>query len=140
LGALQGVVVCEQKCFRINHANGGEASHKHIVPSCCRVALYNRELRDRTSRFVHRFNSNRADSTGRRNTFDRDVGWPAVRIEKLTGRGAMRSQGAASLRSQIERLFWEQIATGITIEKTADAVGEYKRYVSELIARVWIKR
>jgi hypothetical protein len=125
LGALQGVVVCEQKCFRINHANGGEASHKHIVPSCCRVALYNRELRDRTSRFVHRFNSNRADSTGRRNTFDRDVGWPA---------------GAASLRSQIERLFWEQIATGITIEKTADAVGEYKRYVSELIARVWIKR
>jgi len=44
-------------------------------------------------------------------------------MQKLTKRGAMRSPGAPSLRSEIERLFWERIATGITSEKAAEAVG-----------------
>ena len=47
------------------------------------------------------------------------AGW----MQKLTGRWTMRSPGAPSLRSEIERLFWEQIATGITSEKAAEAVG-----------------
>ena len=49
----------------------------------------------------------------------RSAGW----MQKLTGRGAMRSPGAPSLRNEIERLFWKQIATGITSEKTAEATG-----------------
>ena len=35
----------------------------------------------------------------------------------------MRSPGAPSLRREIERLFWKQIATGITSERAAEAVG-----------------
>jgi hypothetical protein len=53
----------------------------------------------------------------------RPVGW----VQKLTGRGAMRSPGAPSLRNEIERLFWKQIATGITSEKAAEATGVHQR-------------
>lgn len=42
---------------------------------------------------------------------------------QLTGRGAMHSPGAPSLRQETERLFWEKIAAGITSEKAAEAVG-----------------
>jgi IS30 family transposase len=35
----------------------------------------------------------------------------------------MRSPGAPSLRHEIERLFWKQIATGITSERAAERVG-----------------
>ena len=51
------------------------------------------------------------------------MGRPAGWVQKLTGRGAMRSPGAPSLRCEIERKFWDQIATGITSEKAAEAVG-----------------
>jgi IS30 family transposase len=51
------------------------------------------------------------------------MGRPAGWMQQLTGRGAMRSPGAPSLRREIERLFWKQIATGITSEKAAEAVG-----------------
>ena len=44
----------------------------------------------------------------------------------------MRSPGAPSLRNEIERLFWEQIATGITSEKAAEAVG-----VSSAVGTRW---
>ena len=49
----------------------------------------------------------------------RPTGW----MQKLTGRGAMRSPGAPSHRREIEQQFWAQIATGITSEKAAQAVG-----------------
>ena len=49
-------------------------------------------------------------------------------------RGAMRSPGAPSLRSEIERLFWEQIATGITSEKAVEAVG-----VSSAVGSRWFR-
>lgn len=45
------------------------------------------------------------------------MGRPAGWMRELTGRGAMHSPGAPSLRRETERLFWEQIATGITSEK-----------------------
>ncbi|RUH58534.1 IS30 family transposase, partial [Pseudomonas aeruginosa] len=55
-------------------------------------------------------------------------------MQKLTGRGAMRSPGAPSLRRETERLFWEQIATGITSEKAAEAVG-----VSSAVGTRWFR-
>lgn len=51
------------------------------------------------------------------------MGRPAGWMQKLTGRGAMRSPGAPSHRREVERQFWEQIATGMTSESAAEAVG-----------------
>ena len=62
------------------------------------------------------------------------MGRPAGWMQKLTGRGAMRSPGAPSLRNKIERLFWVQIATGITSEKAAHAVG-----VSTAVGTRWFR-
>ena len=42
------------------------------------------------------------------------MGRPAGWMQKLTGRGAMRSPGAPSLRNEIERLFWVQIGLAPT--------------------------
>lgn len=47
-------------------------------------------------------------------------------MHKLTGRGAMRSPGAPSLRRKVERRFWQQIATEVTGEKAAEAVGVFQ--------------
>jgi transposase len=62
------------------------------------------------------------------------MGRPAGWMQKLTGRGAMRSPGAPSLRCEIERKFWDQIATGITSEKAAEAVG-----VSQAVGSRWFR-
>jgi IS30 family transposase len=62
------------------------------------------------------------------------MGRPAGWMKKLTGRGAMHSPGAPSLRSEIERLFWKQIATGVTSEKAAEAVG-----VSSAVGTRWFR-
>ena len=51
------------------------------------------------------------------------MGRPAGWMQKLTGRGAMRSPGAPSHRNEIERRFWKEVATGVTSEKAAEAVG-----------------
>ncbi|PZP90839.1 MAG: IS30 family transposase [Variovorax paradoxus] len=55
-------------------------------------------------------------------------------MQKLTGRGAMRSPGAPSHRREVERQFWQQIATGITSEKAAEAVG-----VSQPVGARWFR-
>jgi IS30 family transposase len=60
----------------------------------------------------------------------RSVEW----VQKITGREAMHSPGAPSLRSEMERLFWKQIATGITSEKAAEAVG-----VSSAVGSRWFR-
>src|SRR3954468_22150962 len=62
------------------------------------------------------------------------MGRPAGWMYKLTGRAAMRSPGAPSHRREIERRFWEQIATGITSEKAAEAVG-----VSQAVGTRWFR-
>ena len=62
------------------------------------------------------------------------VGRPAGWMHKLTGRGAMRSPGAPSLRREVERKFWEQIATGITSERAAEVVG-----VSQAVGTRWFR-
>src|SRR3546814_5899304 len=55
-------------------------------------------------------------------------------MQKLTGHGAMRSPDAPSLRREVERQFWKQIATGITSEKAAEAVG-----VSQPVGTRWFR-
>ena len=51
---------------------------------------------------------------------------------EVDGARSMRSPGAPSLRCEFERRFWEQIATGITSERAAEAVG-----VSTVIGSRW---
>ena len=62
------------------------------------------------------------------------MGRPAGWMQKFTGRAAMRSPGAPSLRREVERQFWGQIATGITSEKAAQAVG-----VSQPVGTRWFR-
>lgn len=77
-----------------------------------------------------------ADSIGRRNTFNQEVfmGRPAGWMKQLTGRDAMRSPGAPSHRREVERQFCAQVATGITSEKAAEAVG-----VSQAVGSRWFR-
>lgn len=62
------------------------------------------------------------------------MGRPAGWMQELTGREAMRSPGAPSHRRETERLFWEQISTGVTSEKAADNVG-----VSSAVGTRWFR-
>ena len=62
------------------------------------------------------------------------MGRPAGWMRQLTGRGAMRSPGAPSHRREVERRFWQQIATGVTSEKAAEAVG-----VSQPVGTRWFR-
>ena len=62
------------------------------------------------------------------------MGRPAGWMKQLTGRDAMRSPGAPSHRREVERQFWLQIATGITSEKAAEAVG-----VSQAVGARWFR-
>lgn len=63
------------------------------------------------------------------------MGRPGQWIQEFTGRGAMRSPGHPAHRQEIERQFWEQIATGITSEKAAAAVG-----VSQAVGTRWFRK
>lgn len=60
----------------------------------------------------------------------RTAGW----VQNLTGRDAMRSPGAPSVRRETERQFWQHIATGITSEKAAEASG-----VSQAVGSRWFR-
>ena len=51
------------------------------------------------------------------------MGRPAGWMTELTGRSAMKSPGRPSLRRDVERLFWHEIAKGLTSEGAAIAVG-----------------
>jgi transposase len=62
------------------------------------------------------------------------MGRPEGWMKQLTGRGPMRSPGAPSLRREVERQFWVEIAIGITSEKAADAVG-----VSQAVGSRWFR-
>lgn len=63
------------------------------------------------------------------------MGRPARWMQELTGRGPMRSPGAPSHRREVERPFWAQIATGVTSERAAEAVG-----VSQAVGTRWFRR
>jgi IS30 family transposase len=51
------------------------------------------------------------------------MGRPAGWMKALTGRSPMKSPGAPALRRDVERLFWREIARGLTSEDAALAVG-----------------
>src|SRR4051812_35915812 len=68
---------------------------------------------------------NRVDSTGRRNTLIVEglMGRPAGWMVALTGRSAMKSPGRPSLRREVQRAFWREIARGLTSAEAGVAVG-----------------
>lgn len=51
------------------------------------------------------------------------MGRPAGWMQELTGRSAMKSPGAPRHRREVEREFWRLIATGVTSEDAAVAIG-----------------
>jgi IS30 family transposase len=51
------------------------------------------------------------------------MGRPAGWMTELTGRAAMKSPGKPSLRRDVERLFWREIAKGMSSEEAALVVG-----------------
>lgn len=51
------------------------------------------------------------------------MGRPAGWMKELTGRAPLKSPGAPSLRRDVERLFWREIARGLSSEDAALAVG-----------------
>lgn len=51
------------------------------------------------------------------------MGRPAGWMKELTGRAQMKSPGNPSLRREVERLFWREIANGLTSDDAAAAVG-----------------
>lgn len=55
-------------------------------------------------------------------------------MKELTGRSALKSPGRPSHRREVERLFWKQIATGVTSEQAAAAVG-----VSSAVGTRWFR-
>ena len=63
------------------------------------------------------------------------MGRPARWMTALTGRSAMKSPGAPSHRREVEREFWREIATGVTSEKAATAVG-----VSQAVGARWFRQ
>jgi len=62
------------------------------------------------------------------------MGRPAGWMRELTGRSPMKSPGAPSHRREVEREFWRQIATGVTSEAAAGAVG-----VSQAVGSRWFR-
>jgi transposase, IS30 family len=62
------------------------------------------------------------------------MGRPAGWMKELTGRSPMKSPGAPSVRREIEREFWRVIATGVTSEEAAAAVG-----VSQAAGSRWFR-
>ena len=62
------------------------------------------------------------------------MGRPAGWMRGLTGRSSMKSPGAPAHRREIEREFWKIVATGITSEAAADAIG-----VSQAVGGRWFR-
>ena len=62
------------------------------------------------------------------------MGRPAGWMEELTGRSAMKSPGAPSLRREVEKQFWGEIGRGVTSEDAAVAVG-----VSQAAGSRWFR-
>ena len=70
----------------------------------------------------------KADSTGGRNTstWRCHMGRPGGWVTELTGCAPMKSPGRPSLRREVERGLWLVVATGVTGEEAAHAVGVFQ--------------
>ncbi len=62
------------------------------------------------------------------------MGRPAGWMSELTGRAPMKSPGAPAHRNEVEREFWREVATGITSDRAAAAVG-----VSQAVGTRWFR-
>jgi len=62
------------------------------------------------------------------------MGRPAGWMTELTGRSPMKSPGAPALRREVEREFWRVVATGVTTDDAAAAVG-----VSPAVGARWFR-
>lgn len=62
------------------------------------------------------------------------MGRPAGWMRELTGKAPMKSPGKPSLRRDVERLFWREIARGLTSENPSLAVG-----VSQAAGSRWFR-
>ncbi len=62
------------------------------------------------------------------------MGRPAGWMKELTGRSPMKSPGKPSLRRDVERLFWREVAKGLSSEDAAAAVG-----VSQAAGSRWFR-
>ncbi|WP_431521115.1 IS30 family transposase [Citricoccus muralis] len=63
------------------------------------------------------------------------MGRPAGWLKELTGRDPMLSPGAPKSRRSVERQFWKEIATGVSSEEAAAAVG-----VSQAVGARWFRQ
>ena len=62
------------------------------------------------------------------------MGGPGGWVTELTGRAPMKSPGRPSLRREVERGLWLVVATGVTSEEAAHAVG-----VSQAAGACWFR-
>lgn len=62
------------------------------------------------------------------------MGRPAGWMKELTGRSPMKSPGKPSLRRDVERLFWREVAKGLSSEDAAAVVG-----VSQAAGTRWFR-
>ena len=62
------------------------------------------------------------------------MGRPAGWMKELTGREMMRSPGHPSFRREVERMFWLEIAKGVTSEEAAARVG-----ASQAVGARWFR-
>ena len=62
------------------------------------------------------------------------MGRPAGWMSELTGRAPMKSPGSPAHRKEVEREFWRVVATGITSDRAAAAVG-----VSQAVGTRWFR-
>ena len=62
------------------------------------------------------------------------MGRPAEWVQELTGRALMRSPGHPPHRNEIKRRIWKEIATGVTSEMAAEAVG-----ASQAVGSRWFR-
>jgi hypothetical protein len=58
-------------------------------------------------------------------------------MKALTGRSPMKSPGAPALRRDVERLFWREIASGLTSEDAALAVGVSQSGWKPVVPAAW---
>ena len=65
------------------------------------------------------------------------MGRPAGWMTELTGRAPMKSPGKPSLRCDVERLFWHEIAKGLSSEEAALAAGAFASGWQPMVSRAW---
>ena len=80
----------------------------------------------------------RVDSTGRRNALIKGglMGRPAGWMQELTGRSAIKSPGRPSLRREVQRAFWREIAKGVRSRRPESGRGVWGGW-QPVVQRGW---